>query len=86
MLITSTIKGVAWIKELEGNEDQYNEQGYISARNGTQSILVTNETLLEPFTLKLEYKIEAYALLGIPILISLIVSILFLAVLGYVIH
>ena len=86
LLITSTVKGVGWFKELEANEDHYTDDGQITARNGSQSILVTNETLLEPFTLKLEYKLETYLLLGLPILLSIIVSLFCLAVLGYVIH
>jgi hypothetical protein len=86
LLITSTVKGVSWFRELEANEDHYTEDGHITARNGSHSILVTNDTMLEPFTLKLEYKVETYVLLGAPILVAMIISLFCLAVLGYVAH
>ena len=86
LLITSTVKGVSWFKELEANEDHYTDDGHITARNGSHLVLVTNETLLEPFTLKLEYKLETYLLLGLPVLIAIMLSLFCLAVLGFVIH
>jgi hypothetical protein len=86
LLITSTIKGLKWFQELEDNEDHYNDKGHITAKNGTNSYIITNETYLEPFTLKLEYKVETYLLLGIPILISIMMSLMCLAVLSFLIH
>ena len=41
---------------------------------------------MEPFTLKIEYKVESYLLLGIPIIISIIMSLMCLAVIGFLIH
>ena len=86
LLITSTIKGLKWFQELEDNEDQYTDEGHITAKNGTRSYLITNETYLEPFRLKVEYKVETYLLLGIPIMISMMMSLMCLAVLGFLIH
>jgi hypothetical protein len=83
LLISSTIKGLTWFQELEVNEEHYTEEGHITARNGT---LITNETYLEPFTLKLEYKVETYLLLGIPIVISIMLSLMCLALMGFVVH
>jgi len=84
--LTSTIKGLKWFLELEDNEEHFTEEGHITARNGTHSVLVTNETLLEPFILKLEYKIETYVLLGIPILISIVMTLFCFAVIGVLAH
>jgi len=84
--LTSTIKGLKWLLELEENEEHFTNEGHITARNGTHSVLVTNETLLEPFILKLEYKIETYILLGIPILISIVMILFFIVVGGLIYH
>jgi len=79
LIITSTIKGIKWQRELSEEEEQFNQDESINVtRGGNQTVTIRNETMLEPFKLKIEYQIETYLVLGIPILIAVFFIILFL--------